>query len=86
MASGYYEQKFKNIEEGNGIVSWNWFAFVFIWAWYFSKGMWAKGLIILFLMSITFWLVFPLFILWIYCGIFGNYDYYLLESKSKQLW
>jgi hypothetical protein len=83
----YYELKFSEIKENGGFkVSWNWFAFMFVWMWYFSKGMWAKGLAILFLMCVTFWLVLPLVVLWLYCGLFGNYDYYLLKTKNKQLW
>ena len=86
--SSKYERKFAEFEAGQGAFkpSWNWWAFMFVWMWYLSKGMWAKGLAILFLMALTFWLVLPLIILWIYCGVFGNWDLYLKEVKGKQLW
>jgi len=82
----YYQVAFNTIErEGGGMtVSWNWAAFFFPWIWYLYRGMVAKGLIALLLSLATSgaaWLFISL-----YAGLYGNYDFYLLKAKDKQLW
>ena len=52
--------------------------------WYLAKGLWVKGLLMLLIAVITAGMA-GIFI-WIYAGIAGNYDYYLLRRKGKQLW
>jgi hypothetical protein len=84
--SSYYDQRFEAIEQGGSKVGWNWAAFFFTGLWYFYKGMWAKGLLFFFLVVATAIFIFPPFLLWIYCGVFGSYDLYLLKTKAKQLW
>lgn len=84
--SPYYQRIFEVFDYNGGYFkpSWNWAAFFFGLFWYFYKGMWAKALFIL-LVSIIFAFV-PLFFFTVYCAIAGNYDYYLLKVKGKQLW
>ncbi len=76
---------------GGGFVpTWNWRAFLFGPLWYLRKGLYAKGAIVLLLV------VFPLvplpagFLLQLaafgYCGLVGNWDYYLLEARRTQWW
>lgn len=82
----YYQKIFSEFDQNNGkfMPKWNWVAFLFGFIWYFFKGMWVKGL---FMMAVTFifWGV-PFIFFWLYCGIAGNYDYYLFKVKGKQLW
>lgn len=82
----YYQQAFLEIERNGGkfLAKWNWAAFLFGCFWYFVRGMWAKGLILLLIALGTSGAA--IIFLWIYCGIAGTYDYYLLKAKGKQLW
>ena len=78
-------------ERGGGFVpTWNWWACFLGPFWYLRKGMWAKGLVILVLTAYPFW---PLpvtllisLVLFVYCGVAGNWDYYLLRVKRTQWW
>ena len=82
----YYQLRFARFDAARGGFSatWNWPAFLFGCIWYLVKGMWAKALIIFALMVVTGGiLAIPA---WIYMGIAGNYDYYLLKRQNKQLW
>lgn len=81
-----YRAIFREIEQGGGGMTpkWNWYPFLFGALWYFSKSMWAKGLIILFILLGSSGLAVPL--VWLYCGLLGSYDYYLLKVRGKQLW
>ena len=64
--------------------TWSWVGFFWGAIWYCIKGMWAKGLLIIGLAIITGGtLGIPL---WIYCGVFGKWDYYLWKSQKKQWW
>ncbi|GAB4463286.1 MAG: hypothetical protein OHK0029_31690 [Armatimonadaceae bacterium] len=68
--------------------TWNWGPFLFNFLWYFYKGMWAKGLIIMLLYATvipaTAGAAFPL--LPIILGLIGNYDYYMLRRHNTQFW
>jgi len=75
---------------GAFVPTWNWAAFVFGPLWYFRKGIYAKGAVLLVLV------VFPVLPLEItllvqlaaffYCGVAGNWDDYLLEVRRTQWW
>lgn len=82
----YYQEAFLEIERNGGkfMAKWNWAAFLFGCIWYFVRGMWAKGLILLLIALGTSGTA--IIFLWIYSGIAGTYDYYLLKAKGKQLW
>ena len=82
----YYQMQFARFDAARGgfTATWNWPAFLFGCLWYLVKGMWAKALIIFALLVVTAGvLAIPA---WIYMGIAGNYDYYLLKRQNKQLW
>ncbi len=84
-----YVRKFKEFDESGFSYSWSWAGFFFLYLWYFIKGMWAKGLILLAFSFIIFVLTNRMIfapIVWLYCGIFGKWDYYLWKIKRKQLW
>ncbi len=75
---------------GAFVPTWNWSAFVFGPFWYLRKGLYAKGLLILLGTAYPFW---PLGVtllvslgLFLYCGVAGNWDYYLLKVKRTQWW
>ncbi|MDE2428006.1 MAG: DUF2628 domain-containing protein [Burkholderiales bacterium] len=84
--SDYYKTSFEKIDKNNGefTVVFNWAAFVFSGFWYLYKGMWGKGAVMFALVLLFGGLPAPLF--WIYAGIAGTYDYYLLRVKGKQMW
>jgi hypothetical protein len=70
--------------------TWNWAAFLLGPLWYLRKGLYGKGVPIL---ALTVYPLWPLPItvvvslgLFAYCGIVGNYDYYLLRVKRTQWW
>jgi hypothetical protein len=82
----HYQRKFARIdaEGGSHVALWNWPAFLFGALWYLVKGMWAKALLIFLVAVISGgFLAIPL---WIYAGVSGTYDYYLLKRRNKQLW
>lgn len=80
----YYRERFAQFDRNGSTASWNWAAFLFGAFWYFSKGLWAKALLIIFVAFLSGgFLGIPL---WIYGGVMGNYDYYLLRRKQQQLW
>lgn len=82
----YYQKVFTEIDQTNGkfLAKWNWAAFFFGCLWYFYKGMWFKGLLMLLIGCVFAGIPLPFFAL--YTGIGGNWDYYLLKVKGKQLW
>jgi hypothetical protein len=75
---------------GAFVPTWNWRAFVFGPLWYFRRGLYAKGFVLLGLS------VFPFFTLavtvllglsvLVYCGVAGNWDDYLWKVKGTQWW
>jgi len=84
--SEYYQNVFREIDKDNGKISakWNWVAFLFGPIWYLLNGVWVKSLLMIGVSLISGGaLAIPC---WIYSGLFGNYDYYLLKVKNKQLW
>lgn len=79
-----YEHTFEKFNKEGFFPTWSWCGFIFGFLWYLIKGMWAKGLLLMFLSLLTIGLaIIPI---WIYCGIFGKWDYYLLKVKKKQMW
>lgn len=62
---------------------WNWWAFLFGALWYCWKGMWGKGLVLLLISCITLGFAAP--IIWIYCGVKGNSDYYKHMRPDKAI-
>ena len=82
----FYKDAFQKIDTNQGkfTPTWNWASFLFGVLWYFYKGMWGKGLIMTLAIFILAGL--PILPCWIYCGIAGNYDYYLFKVRDKQLW
>lgn len=82
----YYQQAFAEIERAGGTMTakWNWAAFLFGAIWYLVRGMPLKGIGIILLTLISGGTLG--FFLWIYAGLFGTYDFYLLKAKGKQLW
>jgi hypothetical protein len=76
---------------GGGFVpTWNWRAFVFGPFWYFRRGLYAKGLVLLGLSVCPFFtLMATLFLSLVvlaYCGLVGNWDDYLWKVKGTQWW
>lgn len=82
----YYRQIFLIFDANGGgfILSWNWSAFLFGTIWYFLKGMWAKGLLMILLTILFGGGIAPF--LWFYSGLCGNWDYYLFKVKRTQFW
>lgn len=82
----YYQEVFREIDQNGGEMTfkWNWWPFLFGAFWYFSKGLWAKGLILFCIVLGSSGIAIPL--TWIYCGLLGSYDYYLHKVRGKQLW
>ena len=80
------EQAYPRFEtnEGGFVATWNWAAFFFGAIWYLVKGIWVKGLAICLVALLTHGLAIP--VLWVYCGVFGNWDHYLLKRLGSQLW
>ena len=62
-------------------VGWNWFSFLFGPFWYIYKGLTTKGIILLIISIIT--LGFGMPIIWFYCGLRGNTDFFEKKLKSK---
>jgi hypothetical protein len=75
---------------GRFVRTWNWKAFVFGPLWYFRRGLYAKGLVLL---GLSVWPFFGLVLtvlmsvaVLLYCGLVGNWDDYLLKVKGTQWW
>ena len=82
----FYKDKFDKFNaKGGFLVTWNWPAMLFGPFWYFYRSMVVKGFLYLVLGCVACAIITP-FPVWIYFGIMGNYDYYLLKVKNKQLW
>jgi hypothetical protein len=83
--SPYYQKEFKKIHESGESYKgkWNWAAFLFGAIWALTKGAWLSAIIALVVALLTggvggvvYWFVF---------GMRGNYIYYTLHVKKKQL-
>lgn len=70
--------------------TWNSRAFVFGPLWYLRNGLYAKGLILLGLSVLPIWTLgtglLVSFLTLVYCGVVGNWDYYLLRVHRTQWW
>jgi hypothetical protein len=75
---------------GKFVPTWNWRAFVFGPFWYFKRGLYAKGLVLLGLSVCPFFTLVLTFLLslgtLVYCGVAGNWDNYLWRVKGTQWW
>ncbi|WP_071881353.1 DUF2628 domain-containing protein [Thalassoporum mexicanum] len=82
--TGYYARVFNEFDNVGGEFkpTWNWWSLLFGPFWYLYKGIWLKGVILLVLPFTGFLAPFC----WIYSGVCGNYDLYLLQVKNKQFW
>jgi hypothetical protein len=75
---------------GAFVPTWNWRAFIFGPFWYFRRGLYAKGAVLLVLsvcpfFTLTTTIALGLAVL-VYSGAVGNWDDYLLKVKGTQLW
>ncbi len=88
--SDYYRAKFDEFERNQDSFkpTWNWAAFFLFCIWYLAKGLWGKALLLFILALVLGGLTIGIgdILLWIYAGMFGNYDYYLLKKKNTQWW
>jgi hypothetical protein len=82
----YYEQVFAKFDQlgGRFNTSWNWAAFLLSGLWYLAKGLWVKAILMVLVALVTGGFAVPF--IWLYAGLAGNYDYYLLRRKQRQLW
>lgn len=75
---------------GRFVPTWNWRAFVFGPLWYFRRGLYAKGLVLLGLSVCPFFTLVLTVLLsaatLVYCGVAGNWDDYLWRVKGTQWW
>jgi hypothetical protein len=80
----YYARAFAEFDTGGSQIVWNWAAFLLGALWYLYRGMWAKALIYAAIAIFSGgFLIIPL---WIYAGLRGTYDLYLLRRTATQLW
>jgi hypothetical protein len=75
---------------GRFVPTWNWWAFLLGPVWYLRQGLYVKGGVILVLVVYPFWPL-PIAVavsltLFLYCGVAGNWDQYLLKVKRSQFW
>lgn len=80
----YYTRAFATIDAGQTKVVWNWPAFLLGAFWYLYRGMWAKALIYAAIAILSSGVL--LIPLWIYGGLMGTYDLWLLHRKGTQTW
>jgi uncharacterized protein DUF2628 len=75
---------------GRFVPTWNWRAFVFGPFWYFRRGLYGKGAVLLGLSVCPFFTLALTILLGaavlVYCGVAGNWDDYLLKVKGTQWW
>ena len=81
-----YDRIFQRFDRNNGafVPTWNWAAFLLGGIWYLAKGIWPKGLVIILIALFSVGVGIPL--LWLYCAVFGNWDYYLVRRAGTQGW
>ena len=75
---------------GAFVPTWNWRAFIFGPLWYFRRGLYAKGFVLLGLSVCPFFTLATTVLLGlgvlVYCGTVGNWDDYLWKVKGTQWW
>jgi hypothetical protein len=75
---------------GRFVPTWNWRAFVFGPLWYFRRGLYGKGFVLLGLSICPFFTLALTILLGaavlVYCGVAGNWDDYLWKVKGTQWW
>jgi hypothetical protein len=88
----YYQQEFNQIAASNETYKgkWNWAAFCFGPLWALTKGAWATFLVsfianILIIAGTCGWGLAIVWILPIIYGLRGNYIYYCVVAKQKQI-
>src|SRR6266849_3976996 len=71
----HYRRAFAAFDARGGAFapSWDWGAFLFGGLWYFYRGLWGKGAVMLLLAVFTAGLAIPF--AWTYAGVAGDYDY-----------
>jgi hypothetical protein len=80
----YYDQAFATIDRGQTKVVWNWAAFVLGALWYLYRGMWVKAILYVAVVVLSGgFLAIPV---WIYGGLMGTHDLWLLHRKGTQGW
>ena len=83
-SDAYYQRAYAQFDSGGSRVFWNWPAFLFGAFWYLYRGMWAKALLLAAIVLFTGgFLAIPV---WIYGGLMGTYDDYLLRRRGTQGW
>jgi hypothetical protein len=82
----YYQEEFKKILESGEAYKgkWNWAAFLFGGIWAMTKHLWLSVAICLIAGIAT--AGFGYLVYWVIYGFRGNYIYYTLYAKKKQLW
>jgi hypothetical protein len=75
---------------GRFVVTWNWGAFLFGPLWYLRNGLHGKGLVLLALVALPLGSFATTVLIsvaaFLYCGLAGNWDYYLWTVERKQWW
>jgi len=75
---------------GAFVPTWNWRAFVFGPFWYFRRGLYGKGVVLLGLSVVPFFTLAVTILLGlavlVYCGAVGNWDDYLWRVRGTQWW
>lgn len=81
----YYQEEFSKIQDSNETYKgkWNWAAFLFGFFWLLSKGLWLTAIIGIILSLSTRGLLGIVAVIFI--GFRGNYLYYNLVTKNRQL-
>lgn len=81
----YYKKEFKQIYDSKESYKgkWNWDAFLWGPFWALSKGAWQSAVIALAICIFTGGAAY--FLYWFVWGVRGNYIYYTLHVKKKQL-
>jgi uncharacterized protein DUF2628 len=81
-----YQELFALFDANGGTfkLTWNWAALLFGPEWYLVKGMFVKAILQVIVVVFTAGIGAPF--VWIYAGLAGNFDLYVLQREGKQLW
>jgi hypothetical protein len=74
----------ERLSSGTFAPRWNCGALCFGALWYFYRGLWVNGAVLILLVLFTAGVALPF--AWIYAGLACDYDYYVLCRKHTQLW